>query len=60
MVAATTYGEIFVERDIGAPPGVGVEDLVQQIAVAVEDARGLELRGAFLQVIHAGRVEAIE
>ncbi len=45
----------FIERHIGAASGSGIEDFVKRIAVTVQNARGLELRSAVLQVLHAGQ-----
>jgi len=43
------------KRYVSALAGVWVHDLVQDVAVAVEDARRLKLRGAVLQLIHRGQ-----
>jgi len=45
-----------VQGDVGAPPGVGVNNLVKHVIITVEDAGGLKLRGAGAQVFHAGQV----
>ena len=48
------WGDL-VERHIRASSCVGIENLVQHVPIAVQDAGGLELRGAVLQVRHAGQ-----
>ncbi len=43
----------FIQGNVGAAPGLRIDDLVQQVAVAVEDGGGLELGGALLQILYA-------
>ena len=43
------------QRDVGAPARLRVEDLVEQVAIAVEDAGGLELGRAAAQVLDGGQ-----
>jgi len=44
-------GRNAVQRHPRTPAGVGIEDFVQHVAVAVEDARGLKLRGTVAQIV---------
>ncbi len=43
-------GRHFVELHVGAPPGVGVEDFIEDIAIPVANARRLECGSFALQV----------
>ncbi len=47
-------GRYFVERYISAAPGSRIENLVQRVAVAVQNARRLKLGGAVLQIFYTG------